>query len=175
VLIAQPNEGDHMAQKVKPIPDGYHSITPYLYVKGGAKALEFYATALGAQELFRMPTPDGKIGHAEMKIGDSVFMLADEMPAMGIKSPGTLGGNGSSLMIYVPDVDAAYKRAIGAGAEEVRPLKNQFYGDRSGMIADPFGHQWTLATHVEDVPPDELDRRAAEEMAKHNKFAEAKV
>lgn len=162
-----------MTSKVKPIPDGYHSITPYLYVKGGAKALEFYAKALGAQELFRMPGPGGQIGHAEMKIGDSVFMLADEMPACGVKSPSSLGGNGSSLMIYVPDVDAAFKRAIGAGAKEVRPLTNQFYGDRSGTIVDPFGHQWTIATHVEDVPPDELERRAAEAMSQHNKFAEA--
>lgn len=161
-----------MAQKVKPIPDGYHSITPYLYVKGGAKALEFYAKALGAQELFRMPGPDGCIGHAEMKIGDSIFMLADEMPAWNVKSPTTLGGNGSSLMIYVTDVDAAFKRAITAGAKEVRPLKNQFYGDRSGTIVDPFGHQWTIATHVEDVPPDELERRAAQAMSEMNKFAE---
>ena len=161
-----------MPQKVKPVPDGYHSLTPYLYVKGGAKALEFYAKALGAQELFRMPGPGGQIGHAEMKIGDSVFMLADEMPSCGVKSPTSLGGNGSSLMIYVPDVDASFKRAIQAGAKEVRPLTNQFYGDRSGTIVDPFGHQWTIATHVEDVPPDELERRAAEAMSKHNKFAE---
>src|ERR1043165_3395070 len=115
-----------MAQKVNPIPAGYHSLTPYLYVKDGAKALEFYKKALGAQELFRMPSPDGSIGHAEMKIGDSIFMLADEMPGCGVKSPLTLGGNGSALMIYLPDVDAAFKRAISAGAKEVRPVQNQF-------------------------------------------------
>lgn len=161
-----------MPAPVKPIPDGYHSLTPYLYVNAAARALDFYAKALGAQELFRMQSPDGKVGHAEMKIGDSIFMLADEMPTCGVKSPTTLGGNGSALMIYLPNVDAAFKRALAAGAKEVRPLKDQFYGDRSGTLLDPFGHQWTLATHVEDVPPDELGRRAEAAMAEYDKFAQ---
>lgn len=163
-----------MAKAVKPIPDGFHAITPYLYVRGGAKAIEFYKKALGAQELVRMDGPPGSapgqeqgtIGHAELKIGDSIFMLADEMKDWGNRSPQTLGGNGSSLMIYVADVDAAFKRAVQAGAKVKRPVKNQFYGDRSGTIEDPFGHQWTIATHVEDVPGDEIERRAADEMAK---------
>ena len=155
-----------MAAKPKPIPDGYHSLTPYLYIRNAAKALEYYKKAFGAQELFRMACPDGEsIGHAEMKVGDSIFMLADEMPAHGIKSPQSIGGSASALMIYVPDVDAVFQRAVSAGGTVVRPLKNQFYGDRSGSLTDPFGHQWTIATHVEDVPPDEMERRAAKAMA----------
>lgn len=154
-----------MPAAVKPIPDGYHALTPYLYVKGAAKAMAFYAKALGAQELFRLPSPDATIGHAEMKIGDSIFMLADEMPACGVKSPTTLGGNGSALMVYLPDVDATFKRALAAGAKELRPIKNHFYGDRSGTFVDPFGHQWTVATHVEDVPPEEMAKRAKAAMA----------
>ena len=154
-------------KSVKPIPDGYHSLTPYLYVKGGPKAMKFYADAFGAEELFRMggPGPD-LVGHAEMKIGDSIFMLADEMPEWGNRSPQTLGGVASSLMIYVKDVDTAFARAVKAGATITRPLKDQFYGDRTGCVTDPFGHVWTLATHVEDVSPEEIGRRAEEEMAK---------
>src|SRR2546423_1662739 len=122
-----------MPKPVKPIPDGYHSLTPYLYLRDGAKAIEFYKKAFGATELFRMPGPDGKsIGHAEIKIGDSILMLADESPSCGSRSPQSLGGNSSSLMIYVPDVDSVFKRAVDAGAKVVRPLANQFYGDRSG-------------------------------------------
>lgn len=153
----------------KAIPDGYHSVTPYLIVKGASEALEFYARALDAQELFRMPMPDGRIGHAEMKIGDSPIMLADEMPEMGYRSPQTLGGAAVSIMVYLENVDEVYQRCLSMGAKELQPLQNQFYGDRSGTFVDPFGHVWTLATHVEDVPPDELQRRAkqaSEKMAK---------
>jgi PhnB protein len=147
---------------VKPIPEGYHTLTPYLIVKGAAAALEFYAKALGAQELFRMADPSGKVGHAEMKIGDSPFMLADEFPEMGAVAPPAGGGHSVSFLVYVPDVDAAFARALAAGAKAVRPVQDQFYGDRSGTLEDPFGHQWTLATHVEDVSPEEMERRARE-------------
>lgn len=143
--------------KVQFIPEGYHSLTPYLIVKGGAKALEYYSRAFGAKELFRMPGPDGKVGHAEMQIGDSRFMLADEAPERDVRAP--QGASPVHLMIYCEDVDRMFKRALSAGGKELRPLTNQFYGDRSGTLADPFGHQWTVATHVEDVPPEEMDRR----------------
>jgi PhnB protein len=143
---------------VKPIPDGYHSITPYLIVDGGTQAMEYYTKAFEAKELFRMPMPGGKIAHAEMKIGDSPFMLADEQQEF--RGPKSYGGAAVSLMIYVSDVDRIYKQAIAAGGKELRPLANQFYGDRSGTLMDPFGHVWTVATHVEDVSPEELERRA---------------
>lgn len=146
---------------VKPIPEGYHTLTPYLIVKGAAAALEFYAKALGARELVRMADPSGKVGHAEMKIGDSPFMLADEFPEMGAVAPPAGGGHSVSFLVYVPDVDAAFARALAAGAKAVRPVQDQFYGDRSGTLEDPFGHQWTLATHVEDVSPEEMERRAS--------------
>ncbi|HJW09354.1 MAG TPA: VOC family protein, partial [Holophagaceae bacterium] len=133
-----------MAQ-VKPIPDGYHSVTPYLIVKGGAAALDFYAKAFGAEVLFRMDQPDGRVGHAELQIGDSRLMLADEFPEMGAASPATLGGSPVSLLIYVPDVDASFQRAVAAGAKVVRPLEDKFYGDRMASLEDPFGHQWHLA------------------------------
>ena len=145
---------------VKPIPEGYHSLTPYLTIDGAAKALEFYKQAFGATELFRMEH-QGKIGHAEMKIGDSPFMLADESPQMGNKGPKALGGTPVSLMIYVDDVDTIYKQAIAAGGVELKPLQDQFYGDRSGTLTDPFGHIWTVATHKEDVTPEEIDKRLA--------------
>lgn len=154
---------------VKPIPDGYHSVTPYLIMKRAADALEFYKKAFGATELFRMAGPDGKIGHAEFKIGDSHVMMADEHPDMGHRGPESLGGTSVSLMVYLPNVNETFPRAIAAGATQVQPLKDQFYGDRSGSIRDPFGHVWTLATHVEDVSPEEMDRRMAEEMKKHAK------
>ena len=150
---------------VKPIPDGYHSVTPYLIVHDAASALEFYKKALGAVELMRMPGPDGKIGHAEIRIGDSPVMLADENLAMGARSARTIGGSPISLMVYVEDVDARVAQAVAAGATLVRPVANQFYGDRTGGIDDPFGYHWYLATHVEDVPPDELAKRAAKAMA----------
>jgi len=143
---------------VKPIPDGYHSLTPYLIIDGAAKALEYYKQAFGATELFRMEH-EGKIGHAEMKIGDSPFMLADANPQMGHKSPKALDGTPVSLMIYVDDCDTIFKQALDAGGVEVRPMQDQFYGDRSGMLTDPFGHVWNVATHKEDVSPEEMDKR----------------
>ena len=145
---------------VKPIPEGYHSITQYLIVDGAAEALEYYKKAFGATELFRMPHGD-KIAHAEMKIGDSPFMLADEQPEMGYKGPKAYGGTPVSLMIYVDDCDTIFKQAIDAGATEMKPLQDQFYGDRSGTLTDPFGHVWTVATHKEDVSPEEIDKRLA--------------
>ena len=145
---------------VKPIPDGYHTVTPYLIVKGAAKALDFYAKALGATELFRMPGPGGQIMHAEIKIGDSPIMLADEFPDMGAVSPQSLGGSPVGIMLYVPDVDALSAQAIAAGAKVLRPIADQFYGDRSCTIEDPFGHKWTISTHKEDVSPEEMERRS---------------
>lgn len=146
---------------VKPIPEGYHSVTPYLIIKGAADAIEFYKKAFGATELFRMPQPDGKVGHAEIKIGDSPIMLSDEHPELGYTGPTTIGGTPVSLMIYVDDVDTIFKRAIAEGAEQQKPVQDQFYGDRSGTLKDPFGHIWTVATHKEDVTPEEMDKRMA--------------
>ncbi len=143
----------------KPIPEGYHSVTPYLIIKGATEAIDFYKKAFGATELFRMPAPGGKIGHAEIKIGDSPIMLADESPEMGYKSPQSLGGSPISIMIYVADVDTVFKQAVAAGGKEQRPVKDQFYGDRSGTLEDPFGHVWHVATHKEDVSPEEMERR----------------
>lgn len=146
---------------VKPIPEGYHSVTPYLIIKGAADAIEYYKKAFGAVELFRMAAPGGKVGHAEIKIGDSPIMLADEYPEMGYMSPKTLGGTPVSIMIYVDDVDTIYKQAMAAGGDEIKALQDQFYGDRSGTFKDPFGHVWTVATHKEDVSEEEMKRRAA--------------
>ena len=143
---------------VKTTPDGYHSVTPYLIVKGAAKALDFYARAFGAKEKFRLPMGE-RIGHAEILIGDSHVMLADEMDDH--RSPQSYGGTPVSLMIYTDDVDAMFKRAIAAGAKQVRPVENQFYGDRTGVLEDPFGHVWSIATHVEDVSDAEIRRRMA--------------
>jgi PhnB protein len=148
--------------KVKPIPDGYHSITPYLIIRGAKKAMEFYSKAFGAQEVFKMEDEKGTIGHAEMRIGSSIFMLADEKPNMPHKSPATLGGSPISIMLYVEDVDSTFKQAVSAGAEVERPLANQFYGDRTGGVKDPFGFSWYISTHVEDVSPEEMERRAKE-------------
>lgn len=145
---------------VKPIPEGYHSVTPYLIVRGGANAIEFYQKAFGAVELFRFPSPDGKIGHAEIKVGDSPIMLADEFPDMGYKGPESLGGSPVSLMIYVDDVDAVFRQAVDAGATVKEALQDKFYGDRMGTVVDPFGHRWHLATHKEDVSVEEMQRRA---------------
>src|SRR2546429_5264737 len=144
---------------VKPIPEGYHSVTPYLIIRGASQALDFYKKAFGAVELFRFPTPDGKIGHAEIKIGDSPVMLADEHPDMGYKSPRTLGGSPVSIMVYVEDVDTIFNRAVSAGATVQQAIEDKFYGDRSGTLEDPFGHVWHLATHKEDVSPEEMQRR----------------
>ena len=151
---------------VKPIPEGYHSLTPYLIIDGAAEAMEYYKKAFGAVELFRMDH-GGKIGHAEMKIGDSPFMLADEHPEMGYRSPKALGSTPVSLMIYVEDVDTVYKQAIDAGGKEVKALQDQFYGDRSGTLTDPFGHVWTVATHKEDVTSEEMEKRIAAAHAAH--------
>ena len=145
---------------VESTPEGYHSVTPYLIVRGGADAIEFYKKAFGAVELFRMPSPDGKIGHAEIKVGDSPIMLADEFPDMGYKGPQSLGGSPVSLMIYVDDVDTVFKQAVDAGATVKEALQDKFYGDRMGTVIDPFGHRWHLATHKEDVSPEEMQRRA---------------
>ena len=145
---------------VKSIPDGYHSVTPYLIIQGAADAIEFYKKAFGATELFRMEH-QGKIGHAEIKIGDSPIMLADEHPGMGHVGPKTLGGSPVGIMIYVDDVDTIFNQAIESGGEQVKPLQDQFYGDRSGTLKDPFGHVWTVATHKEDVSPEEMDKRMA--------------
>jgi PhnB protein len=146
---------------VKAIPDGYHSVTPYLIISGATEAIEYYKKAFGATELMRIDAPGGKIGHAEIKIGDSPIMLADEFPEMGYKSPGTLGGSPISIMIYVGDVDTVFEQAIAAGGKEQRPVKDQFYGDRSGTLEDPFGHVWHVATHKEDVSAEEMERRAS--------------
>jgi PhnB protein len=146
---------------VNPVPEGYRTVTPYLIVSGAAKAIDFYKRAFGAEERVRMPMPDGKIGHAEIQIGDSIVMLADEFPQMGAQSPQTIGGTPVGLCLYVADVDVLFKRAIAAGAKEERPVQDQFYGDRSGTLIDPFGHKWTIATHIEDVTPEEMERRMA--------------
>jgi PhnB protein len=150
-------EDNVMAQA---IPQGYATATPYLIVKGAADAIDFYKRAFNATEQFRMPDPSGTVMHAEIKIGDSVIMLADEHPAMGYRGPRSLGGSASSIMLYVNDVDAMFERALKAGAKSRRAVANQFYGDRSGTLEDPFGHVWTISTHVEDVAPDEMKRRA---------------
>ena len=144
----------------KAIPDGYHSVTPYLIVKGAAAAIDFYKHAFGATELMRMPSPDGRIGHAEIKIGNSAVMLADEHPQMGYKSPHSLGGFAVSMMLYVERVDDVFKKALQLGAKELQAVKDQFYGDRSGTLQDPFGHTWTIATHIEDIAPEEMRKRA---------------
>lgn len=146
---------------VQAIPAGYAGVTSYLIVRHAARAIEFYKQAFGAAELMRFPGPDGKIGHAEIKIGDGVVMLADESLESGHKSPQTLGGTPVSLLFYVPDVDAQFVKAVAAGGVIKIPLKDQFYGDRSGTITDPFGHIWTIATHTEDVSADEVQRRLA--------------
>ena len=150
---------------VQPIPDGYPRVSPYLCVDGAAAAIEFYKDILGAQERIRMPGPEGKLGHAELQIGESIVMLADEFPDMGVRGPKSIGGTPVTLHVYVDDVDAVFDAALAAGATSVRPVENQFYGDRTGQFEDPFGHRWNIATHVEDVPPDEMEKRMAEAMA----------
>jgi PhnB protein len=152
---------------VNPLPAAYPGVTSYLIIRGAAKAIDFYQRAFGATEAFRLPMGD-RVGHAEIRIGGGVVMLADEMPDMGHKSPQALGGTPVSLMFYVPDVDATFARAVAAGGKVIKPVQDQFYGDRSGTLADPFGHVWTVATHVEDVAPDEMDRRMKKAMQEGN-------
>jgi PhnB protein len=149
---------------VSPVPAGYHTVTPYLIINGAARAIEFYKQAFGATEVLRLASPDGKVGHAEVLIGDSHVMLADEFPEMGAKSPQSIGGTPVGLCIYVRNVDAVFAQAVAAGGKVERPLADQFYGDRSATLIDPFGHKWTIATHIEDVPQEEVERRFAEMM-----------
>lgn len=146
---------------VKPIPEGFHSVTPYLFVRNAAGAMDFYKDVFGAAELVRMRGPDGRIMHAELKIGDSIVMLADENPSMGMMSPQTVGGFSTGMHVYVENADPVMQRAVAAGAKILRPINNQFYGDRSGTVLDPFGHMWSISTHVEDVSPDEMKKRMA--------------
>jgi PhnB protein len=148
-----------MTPKVKPIPDGYHTLTPYLTVRGAAKAIEFYKRAFGAQERGILPMPGGKIGHAELKIGDSMVMLADEFPEHGNQSPQVLNGSPVGLAIYVDNVDEVFKRAVEAGATVKEPVSDKFWGDRAGSVTDPFGHKWTILTHKEEVSIDEMKKR----------------
>ena len=142
-----------------PIPEGYHSVTPYLIFTGADKAIEFYKTVFGATEFLRFDMPDGKVAHAELQIGNSKIMIAEEYPDRGFRSPQTVGGSGSGIMLYVADVDRVFERGVQAGATVHQPVKDQFYGDRSGTLIDPFGHYWTIATHVEDLSEDEMQRR----------------
>src|SRR2546430_2501606 len=146
---------------VKPIPDGYPQVSPSLVVAGAAEAIDFYIQVLGGTERMRMGGPDGKVGHAEIQFGDSLVMLADEYPEMGYVGPKAIGGSPVTIAVYVQDVDKTFDAALKAGAKEIRPVENQFYGDRSGQFEDPWGHRWSVATHVEDVPPDEMAKRAA--------------
>jgi PhnB protein len=145
---------------VNPIPDGYARLTPYICVQGASDAIDFYTRVFGAQERMRMAGPDGRIGHAEIEIGDAVLMISDEHPEMDVRAPTSIGGTATTLNLYVEDVDATVGRAVAQGATLLRPVQDQFYGDRSGQIQDPFGHRWSIATHIEDVSPDEMQRRA---------------
>jgi PhnB protein len=149
---------------VKPIPDGYPQVVPYLYIDGANAAIEFYRTVFGMTERMRMPGPDDRVGHAELQLGDSVIMLADEFPDMDVRGPKAFGGSPVAISLYVEDVDQVFDRAVKAGAKVLREVQNQFYGDRTAQFEDPFGHRWSVATHVEDVPPDEMMKRAAEAM-----------
>src|SRR5438128_1103427 len=160
---------NHQRQEVsamsKPIPEGYPQVTPYLIVDGANAAIDFYCSVLGASERMRMPMPDGRVGHAELELGDSIIMLADENPQMEIRGPAAIGGTPVSLHVYVEDSDATFERAVQAGAKALRPVEDRFYGDRSGQFQDPFGHRWDVSTHVEDVPPEEMSKRAEAAMA----------
>lgn len=151
-----------MTTKIKPIPEGHHTLSPYLTVRGASDALEFYKKAFGASEICRLDMPDGKIGHAEFKIGDSIFMISDESPLCPSKSPETLGGSAVTLHLYVTDADVTFADALKAGVKETMPLADQFWGDRMGGVVDPFGHNWMVATHVEDVDPSEFQSRMEE-------------
>lgn len=150
---------------VKPIPEGYHTVTPYLIVDDAAAAIDFYARALGAEELMRLAGPGGSVMHAEIKVGDSPVMLADANPDWDMRGPTALGGTPVSLALYVEDVDEVFQRAVAAGGEQVRPVQDQFYGDRTGTLRDPYGHVWTIATHKEDLEPAEIEKRFEEMMA----------
>ena len=150
-----------MTGKVDPIPDDYRGATPYLCVNDGVRAIEFYKKAFGAREVMRMPMPDGKLGHAELRIGAAPIMLADEHAEMNFRSPHTIGGTPVNIVVYVNDVDALVKQAEAAGAKILRPPENQFYGDRMATLEDPFGHSWSFATHIEDISPEEMQKRAA--------------
>jgi PhnB protein len=156
-----------MSDKVSYIPEGFHSVTPYLCVSDAARAIEFYKEAFGATEIMRMEAPDGRIGHAEVKIGGSIVMLADEFPEISFRSPQSVGGVSAHFMVYDEDVDARVERAVAAGAKLTRPVADQFYGDRTGGVEDPFGHHWYIATHIEDLTPEEIKRRGDAELAKH--------
>ena len=145
--------------KVRPVPEGYSTVTPYLIIKGAADAIEFYKKVFNAKELMRFGGPEGSVVHAELQIGDARIMLSDEHPQMGFRSPQSIGGSGTGIMLYVDDVDRIFNGAIAAGARQHQEVKNQFYGDRSGTLVDPFGHVWTIATHIEDVSPEEMQRR----------------
>jgi PhnB protein len=149
----------------KPVPEGYHTATPYLAVDDAAKAIEYYTKAFGAKERVRMDAPGGKIGHAELEIGDSLVMLSDPFPEASTKPPSELGGTSASVFLYVEDVDAVVKKAVEAGATITMEVADQFWGDRFGTVTDPFGHVWSVATHVEDVPPEEMAERAKAAMA----------
>jgi PhnB protein len=149
---------------VKPIPDGYPQVSTYLCVDGASAAIDFYSKVFGAGERVRMPAPGGKVGHAELQLGDSVIMLSDEFEEMGMRSPKSLGGSPVTISVYTEDVDEVFNRALQAGAKELNAVQDQFYGDRSGLFEDPFGHRWSVATHVEDVPPEEMEKRMAEAM-----------
>ena len=147
--------------KVKPIPDGYPRVMPYLHINGAAEAIEFYRDIFGAKERMRMAGPDGKVGHAELELGDSVIMLSDEFPEMGASSPKSIGGTPVTVMVYVDDVDTVFARAVEGGATSLRAVEDKFYGDRGGEFEDRWGHRWSVATHIEDVAPDEMARRVA--------------
>jgi PhnB protein len=149
----------------KPIPEGYPRLTPYLIVDGAGAAIDFYRSVLGARERMRMPMPNGRVGHAELELGDSLLMLADENPDMGIRGPASIGGTPVSMHLYVEDADAVFARALEAGAKQLRTVEDRFYGDRSGQFEDPFGHRWDVSTHVEDVPPQEMSKRAEAAMS----------
>lgn len=153
-----------MAGQVRAIPEGYHTITPYLVIDGAAKALEFYKKAFDAEEIYSMPGPNGKIMHAELQIGDSRLMLSDEQPQMGAKSPKAFGGTPASMFLYVENVDRVFNQAVAAGATAKMPVADMFWGDRFGSVVDPFGHEWQIATHKEDLTPEEIARRGAAAM-----------
>ena len=160
---------------VKPIPEGFHAVTPYLVVNDAAKAIDFYKRAFDAHERYRMEGPPGKVAHAEIQIGDSVIMLGDESPQMDTKSPQSLGGTTGGLFLYVHDVDAAYKKAVGAGAKATMPPTDMFWGDRYGKLMDPFGHSWSMATHKEDVAPEEMEKRMKAEMSARQSGSKTKT